>query len=72
MGVEDFRKFREPTRFRVDASYSYSKELKNAKLLLRFGLYNILGNPSEEDLLGFFSVRIHNHCVPFGIITFKF
>ncbi|SFG51126.1 TonB-dependent receptor domain-containing protein [Prevotella sp. KH2C16] len=70
--LETFRTAREPFRYRIDASYSFRKEFRRSKLLLRFGLYNIMGNPSEEDMALFFSVKIKNHCVPYGTITFKF
>lgn len=70
--VETFRTDREPFRYRLDASYSFRREYKNKKLLLRFGLFNILGNPSDDELFYYFSVKIKNHCIPYGSITFKF
>lgn len=70
--LETFRTAREPFRYRIDASYSFRKEFRRSKLLLRFGLYNIVGNPSEEDVASLFSVQFKNHCMPYGTITFKF
>ncbi len=67
-----FRRNRDKTRYRIDASYSYMKENKKTKLLMRLGLYNILGNPSEEEMSYFFSIKIKKHCVPYCTITFKF
>lgn len=67
-----FRTKRDPLRFRIDASYTFQKEFKKSKLLLRFGLYNIIGNPSEEEMLYYFSIKIRERRVPFGTISFKF
>ncbi len=70
--VANFRSKRDPLRYRVDASYSYGKQFKRSKLLVRLGLYNIVGNPTEDEMFFFFSVRIKEKCVPYGTITFKF
>ncbi|MBO1363768.1 TonB-dependent receptor [Prevotella sp. A2931] len=67
-----FRKQRDPMRFRVDASYSFQKDFKKSRLLLRFGLYNIIGNPSEDEMLHYFSIQIKDRLMPFGTISFKF
>ena len=70
---EDFRKVREPMNYRVDASYTYKKEFRTGRLLLfRAGLYNIVGNPPEEEILNFYSVHWHRNCLPYGSISFKF
>lgn len=72
--AEYFRRIRMPFNYRIDASYTYIKELKKpaAKLLLRVGLYNILGNPSYEDIMDFYTVVFHEHCLPYGSISVKF
>lgn len=69
-----FRGHRKKPNYRVDASYYYSKDINDSKykLFLRLGLYNIVGNPTVEDNLDFFSIRINNHCLPYISITFKF
>lgn len=51
--AEEFRKRREPLNYRVDVGYSYRKSLGEKLLLLRLGVYNLVGNPSEEDILNF-------------------
>ncbi|MGL5787395.1 MAG: TonB-dependent receptor [Bacteroidales bacterium] len=72
--AEYFRRIRMPFNYRIDASYTYIKELKKpaAKILLRVGLYNILGNPSYEDIMDFYTVVFHQHCLPYGSISVKF
>lgn len=72
--AESFRKIRKPFNYRLDASYSYMRELKKpaAKILLRVGLYNIIGNPSYEELIDFYTVVFHRHCLPYGSVTIKF
>lgn len=70
--AEDFRKRREPLNYRVDVGYSYRKSLGEKLLLLRLGVYNLVGNPSEEDILNFYSVHWHSNCLPYGSISFKF
>lgn len=70
----DFRKQRKPFNYRMDASYSYIKEFKKpiAKLLVRVGLYNIVGNPPDEDIIDFYTVAFQKNCLPYGSITIKF
>lgn len=41
-------------------------------LLLRLGVYNVVENPSEEDILSFYSVHWRGNCLPYGSISFKF
>lgn len=68
-----FRAGREKMNYRIDAGYTYRKEFSgNRLLLLRCGLYNIVGNPSEEDVLNFYSIHQIRNCMPYGGITFKF
>lgn len=66
------RSERDPMRYRVDASYTFRRDFKKSRLLLRFGLYNVLGNPSEAEMLYFFSIKFNNHCMPFGTVSFRF
>lgn len=53
LSVEEFREKREPLNYRVDVGYSYRKSFGDKLLLLRLGVYNVVGNPSEEDILSF-------------------
>lgn len=70
--LESFRTMKDPFRYRIDASYSYRTEFKGYKLLVRLGLYNVFGNPSEDEMLYYFSYKVNGKRVPFGSITFKF
>lgn len=70
--LETFRTQRDPTRYRIDVSYAFRKEFKNSKFFLRFGLYNLIGNPSKDELSFNFSYRLNGGCIPFGAITYKF
>ena len=47
---------------------SFGKKL----LLVRAGFYNLIGNPSEEDILNFYSVSFNSRIRPYGSISFKF
>mgnify|MGYP001028890185 CR=1 FL=1 len=68
----DFRMCREPLNYRVDVGYSYKKSFGDKLLSFRCGLYNVIGNPSEEDILSFYSVHWHSNCLPYAGISFKF
>lgn len=69
----EFRTTRQPANYRIDLAYNYSRTFKSgSRLMLRAGIYNIVGNPSEEDMLAIYSVNWGNHCLPFGCISFKF
>ena len=68
-----FRTERERTRYRLDAGYSFRKDFGADKLLLlRLGLYNIVGNPSEEEVLSYYSVHWYGNCLPYASVSFKF
>lgn len=68
-----FRTERERTRYRLDAGYSFRKDVGADKLLLlRLGLYNIVGNPSEEEVLSSYSVHWYGNCLPYASVSFKF
>lgn len=72
--VDQFRTKRRNSNFRIDAAYNFVKTFKRShtRLLLRAGLYNILGNPPEEDFINMFSSYPPKHCMPFGCISFRF
>lgn len=68
----EFRKRREPLNYRVDVGYSYRKSFGEKLFLLRLGVYNLVGNPSEEDILNFYSVHWRSNFLPYGSVSFKF
>lgn len=74
LSLDQFRYHRRSMNFRVDAGYTYQHEFapQGIKMLLRVGLYNIVGNPPQEDFIDFFSTSFRRHCMPFGAITVKF
>lgn len=67
-----FRSHRSPLNYRIDTGYSYRKSFDDKLLFIRFGLYNVIGRPSEEDILSFYSVHWKGYCLPYGSISFKF
>ncbi len=69
---DQFRTVREPLVYRVDVGYSFEKSFGNKLLALRCGLYNVIGRPSDEDLLSFYSAIWHGNCLPYASISFKF
>lgn len=69
---ENFRTRRRPLNYRLDAGYSYRRDLGSCLLLLRAGLYNIVGNPPEEEIIDFYSVHLHRHCLPYGSVSVRF
>ncbi len=68
----NFRTTREPMNYRIDTGYSFEKTFGKKLLLLRCGLYNIIGRPSEEDFLSLYSVSWNGNCLPYVSISFKF
>lgn len=72
--VEKFRCLRYPFSYRVDAGYTYSKYFArtDGRLVFRLGMYNIIGNPTEEDFINFYSINIGKNCIPYGSISWKF
>lgn len=72
ISTDQFRAAREALNYRVDAGYTYRKDFGRYLLLLRAGIYNIIGNPTEEEILNFYSIHLHHNCLPYGSISFKF
>lgn len=72
VSVKEFRASREAMNYRIDAGYTYRKDFGKYLLLLRAGLYNIVGNPTDEDVLNFYSIHFNNNCLPYGSVSFKF
>jgi len=69
---EQFRKGREKLNYRVDAGYTFRKDFGKSLLLVRCGLYNLVGNPTEEEILSFYSIYVRRNCLPYFSISFKF
>ena len=66
---EQFRTMREPLVYRVDVGYSFEKAFGRKLLALRCGLYNVVGRPSDEDVLSFYSATWHGNCLPYASIS---
>ena len=69
---EQFRKDREKLNYRVDVGYSFKKDFGKSLLLVRCGLYNLVGNPTEEEILSFYSIYLRRNCLPYFGVSFKF
>lgn len=69
---EQFRSYREPLMYRLDAGYGYQRTFRKALLVLRAGLYNIVGNPPDEDVQYFYFVNYYRNCLPYATISCKF
>lgn len=70
--IKYFRANREAVNYRIDAGYSYRRDFGKLLLALRLGLYNIIGNPSEEETLNYYSIHLSRNCLPYGSISLKF
>lgn len=70
--VSGFRQNRQPLNYRIDVGYAYRKSFGEKLLSVRFGLYSVLGNPPEEDVLNFYSVHWKSNCLPYAGISFRF
>lgn len=67
-----FRTGREKPSYRIDLGYAYKKDFRRSLLLLRMGLYNIIGNPTEEETLSLYSINLQRNCIPYGSISLRF
>lgn len=70
--IDDFRRHRFPFNYRIDAGYTFRKDFGDKQLFLRCGLYNILGNPPEEDIIYFYTVHWSGNCMPYAGVSFRF
>ena len=69
---EQFRSFRDPLRYRLDAGYGYQKTFRNALLAFRVGLYSIVGNPPLEEIQNFYFVNFQQQCLPYAAMSVRF
>lgn len=72
LSSETFRTERMSFSYRLDASYSFRKSFGGKLFLFRLGLYNIVGNPTEEDVINFYSIYLDRHCLPYGSFSLRF
>ena len=65
---------RKKLNYRLDLNFANSVTLKNKRLIFSYkvGLYNIVGNPKENEVLDLYSVQTKKHCLPYFSITAKF
>lgn len=70
--IDKFRRNRFPFNYRIDAGYTFRKDFGDKQLFLRCGLYNILGNPPEEDIIYFYTVHWSGNCMPYAGVSFRF
>lgn len=71
-GKNLFRSKREDVKYRIDLGYAYKRSFGNKLLLIRAGFYNLVGNPSDEDILNFYSISLDSRIRPYGSISFRF
>ena len=67
-------RMRKNMNYRLDVSFAGVKDSKNKqfKLLYKFGLYNIAGNPKENEIIDLYSVDTKKHCLPYFTLNLKF
>ena len=65
---------RDPFNHRLD--FNYSDSFHNKKGTIQFsykvGLYNIVGNPKENEVLDLYSTETRKHCLPYFTLKLKF
>ena len=68
------RSKRGKVNYRLDANFAQTKSWKKNGYLLhyKFGFYNIVGNPREEEVVDLYSVEVKAHCLPYFSVAFKF
>ena len=59
--------------YRLDLNYSSSITSKNHRLKFSYkvGLYNIIGNPKENEVIDLFSIETKKHCLPYFSMNVK-
>ena len=65
---------REKSNFRFDINYSGKTTSNHERLRLsyKFGLYNIIGNPKEKEIIDLYSMETRYHCLPYFTLNVKF
>ena len=64
---------RKKMNYRLDVNFSSSIKPKNQilKLTYKIGLYNIIGNPKENEVIDLYSVETKKHCLPYFSLNVK-
>lgn len=59
--------------YRLDLNFSSSVTSKNHRFrfLYKVGLYNIIGNPKENEIIDLYSIETKKHCLPYFTLNMK-
>ena len=59
--------------YRLDLNYSSSMTSKHHRLKFSYkvGLYNIIGNPKENEVIDLYSIETKKHCLPYFSLNLK-
>ena len=65
---------RKKTNYRLDFNFSSSKTSTNQRVHISYklGLYNIVGNPKENEIIDLYSVDTRKHCLPYVTLNLRF
>ena len=59
--------------YRLDLNFSSSIQPKGHRLKFSYkvGLYNIIGNPKENEVIDLYSIETKKHCLPYFTLNLK-
>ena len=65
---------RRKINYRVDVNFSGSiiPKGRTLKFSYKVGLYNIIGNPKENEIIDLYSIDTKKHCLPYFSLNLKF
>ena len=65
---------RRKINYRLDANFSGSitPQKQHLKFSYKVGLYNIIGNPKEDEIIDLYSIDTKKHCLPYFSLNIKF
>ena len=60
--------------YRLDLNFSSAKKSRKGRVELRykFGLYNVVGHPREEEVIDLYSLDTHKHALPYFVLNLAF
>lgn len=71
--ISSYRK-RDRLNYRLDFNYTgfFISEYERFRLSYKIGLYNIVGNPKEKEIIDLYSIETRKHCLPYFTLNLKF
>lgn len=69
-----YARHRRKINYKLDLNFasSINSKKQRVKFSYKIGLYNIIGNPKEDEIIDLYSIETKKHCLPYFSMNLKF